>query len=204
MVREPRHAGGAWGGRRDGGGSAESGPWGSGQGNAGAGAGADDGDGMDGVQDQSMGTDNWWDTPAHRWGEGARWQPCGHGKWSRSSWADQLEREHDERDGDDEGDCQPAAARRRLDDKGAGQQREGVPQPQQHTQQQAGATGAHTDSSDPEEQKRLHNARLNSIISMAVDAGVTPLTQCGEDLHLLDPHQLDAWVAENLPAALLC
>ncbi len=198
--------GGAWGGRRDGEGCADVWPRGGGRGSAATGADADDGDDMDGVQDQYMGTDNWWDIPAHRWGGGARWQPCGHGKWSRASWADQLEREHDGLDDDDDGDCQPAAARRRLDGDSAGQHKEGAPptQPQQHAQAQASAARARASDGDPEEQKRLHSARLDAIIAMAVDTGVTPLTQSGEDLHLLDPHQLDAWVAENLPTALLC
>ncbi len=39
---------------------------------------------------------------------------------------------------------------------------------------------------------------------MAVEAGVTPLTKCGEDLIMLGPSQLEEWVAEHLPAALLC
>ncbi len=151
-----------------------------------------------------METDNWWDAPAHRWSEGARWQPCGHGKWSRSSWADQLEREHDERGDDDEDDGQPAAARRRLEDRGNGHQGEGTPQTPQRTPHQGGAAAAQAGDGDQEEQKRLYSARLNTIISMAVDAGVNPLTKDGEDLQLLDPRQLDEWVAANLPSALLC
>ncbi len=144
--------------------------------------------------DQSMGTGDWWDAPARRWGEGTRWQPSGHGKWRRASWADQSE---GELCGAEEEDGPPAAARRRLGDadteQGGDAARDG------DAAASAGAQGE-----DPEARKRQHAQRLNQIISMAVDAGVTPLTKHGEDLQLLDPHQLDAWVSENLPGALLC
>ncbi len=192
----------AWGGRRGGCDDDGGEPRADGQRSAGVDMGMD---GDEGAQDQSMGTDDWWDAPAHRWPESSRWQSYGHGKWTRSSWADQLEHERGGHgDEDDEGDGQPAAARRRLEDRGVAQPKEGMPQPPQHGPKQVGASGSHAGSIDQEEQKRLHNERLNAIISMAVDAGVNPLTQSGEELQLLDPHQLDAWVAENLPSALLC
>ncbi len=57
---------------------------------------------------------------------------------------------------------------------------------------------------DADVRKRQHGERVNHIITMAVDAGINPLTPNGEELHMLDPHQLDAWVAEHFPAALLC
>ncbi len=196
--------GGAWGGRRGGERCDYGGQRAHGRGDTGAHADDDSGDDMEGGQDHPMETDDWWGTPAHRWSEGARWQPCGHGKWSRSSWADQLEREHDGRGDDDEDDGQPAAARRRLEDRGSGHQGEGAPQAPQRTPHQGGAAAAQAGDGDQEEQKRLYSARLNTIISMAVDAGVNPLTKDGEDLQLLDPRQLDEWVAANLPSALLC
>ncbi len=37
---------------------------------------------------------------------------------------------------------------------------------------------------------------------MAIDAGVSPITPQGEELCMLDPQRLDAWVAEFFPAAL--
>ncbi len=155
---------------------------------------ADDGHDDAHAHDQSMGTGDWWDVPARRWGDGPRWQPSGHGKWRRASWAEQSE---GELHGGDEEDDQPAAARRRLGDadggRGSDTARDG----------EADAP-AGTQAEDPETQKRLHVERLNRIITMAVEAGVTPLTKHGEDLRLLDPHQLDAWVAECLPSALLC
>ncbi len=161
----------------------------------GQGSWGDGDDDRDGARDQSMGTGEWWDAPTHRWGEASRWQPSGHGKWRRASWAEQTEEElHGP---EEEEDGPPAAARRRLGAAPAEQRgeaaRDGTP---------AAVATAQVD--DPEAAKRRHAQRLDQIIQMAVDAGVTPLSQQGEDLQLLDPHQLDAWVAENLPSALLC
>ncbi len=48
----------------------------------------------DGGQDEAMDTDDWWGGPPRRWQASTRWQARGHGQWSRSSWADQLEEEH--------------------------------------------------------------------------------------------------------------
>ncbi len=131
---------------------------------------------------QPMDTDDWWGMPARRWGGTTRWEANGHGKWTRSSWADQLEDEGD--DDDDGGDEQRPTARRRVGPAASEQ-----------------ATG---DACDPEEQRRRHEARVERITVMAIDAGVSPLTADGEELRLLDQPRLDAWIAEFLPAALLC
>ncbi len=164
--------------------------------------------------DQSMGTGEWWDCPAHRWPEAPRWRARGYGQWTKASWADQLEEEQDvaeDRDG------QPPAARRRLDAAGGDQATKDVhgpeqarPTPQLQAPQGAeaqrgapGAAGGGTDRGDPEEAARRHRARINRVVEMAVEAGVTPLTKHGEELLVLDPAQLEAWVAECLPAALL-
>ncbi len=149
-------------------------------------------------QDQSMGTGDWWDGPTRRWSAGARWQACGHGQWARASWADQLEEEHGE-PGDEE--LQPPPARRRLEPAGAESAAQGV---QQRAQQAQQGQQPPTAEDDADERKRRHGEKVNQIVSMAIDAGVSPVTASGEDLQLLDPHQLDAWVAEFLPAALLC
>ncbi len=147
--------------------------------------------------DQPMETEDWWGQPAHRWGSATRWRANGHGQWARASWADQLEAEMD---GEGDGDGQPPAARRRLDAAGGDQatkdaQGQGHQQQPPHQQQQP--------QEDPEEARRRHQARINRIVAMAVESGVTPLTKGGEELVMLDPTQLEAWVAECLPAALL-
>ncbi len=91
----------------------------------------------------------------------------------------------------------PPAARRRLGDAGA-EQGDGA------AQGKGTEAAAGTQEEDPEARKRQHAQRLEQIITMAINAGVNPLTAGGEDLRLLDPHQLDEWVAANLPSALLC
>ncbi len=165
-------------------------------------------DGDDETRDQSMGTGDWWDEPTRRWGGTARWQTNGHGQWSKASWADQLEEEQGTaRDGD----SQPPAARRRLDAAGGDQAtKESQAQEQQQQHQQQPATQSSTAAGQGgapageglEEQRRRHSERISRIMHMAVDAGVTPITKRGEDLVVLDPAQLEAWVAEHLPAAL--
>ncbi len=132
---------------------------------------------------QPMDTDDWWGAPARRWGGAAsRWEESGHGKWTRASWADQLEEEGEDADGD-EGDRRPTARRR------VGPAANEQP------------TG---EACDPEEQRRRLEARIEQITNMAIDAGVSPLTAQGEELRVLDQQRLEAWVAEFLPAALLC
>ncbi len=161
-----------------------------------------DGDG----DDQPMGTGEWWDAPPRRWQAGsAKWEPQGHGKWARGrgSWADQLEAEHEGTDGAEE---QPAATRRRLDDDGAARGSvDGGQQQRPHEQQQQQVPeGGPVGELDMERQKQLHAQRVERIINMAIDAGVNPVMDDGEEIRMLDPHQLDAWVAAKLPAALLC
>ncbi len=157
--------------------------------------------------DQPMDTEDWWGAPARRWGS-ARWQANGHGQWSKASWADQLE---DEQGAVDDDDGQPPTARRRLDAAGSDQaakeaQHQGQQQSQQPAQQRGEATGSGGEpaGADQDELRRQHNARVGRIVEMAVAAGVTPLTKGGEDLIMLGPSQLDAWIAECLPSALLC
>ncbi len=158
--------------------------------------------------DQSMGTGDWWDAPQRRWKAGARWQACGHGQWARSSWADQLE---DERQGTGDDGGPPPPARRRLapcetgHDTCGEQHQPSLHSPAQPQHQQTGqGVAATSPEADPEVQKRLQCERVEHIISMAINAGVNPVTPSGDDLRLLDPHSLDAWVAEHFPEALLC
>jgi hypothetical protein len=156
-------------------------------------------DGCGATQGYQADATDWWGGPARRWGSGARWQECGHGDWRRASWADQMEVEHDEAG---EADLQPAPARRRLEpistDMGTHSAQPAQRQEQQEPQQQPPA------GDDASERKRRHEARVSQIVAMAIDSGVNPLTADGEELQLLDPPRLDAWVSEHLPAALLC
>ncbi len=156
----------------------------------------------DGTGDEAMGTDQWWDTPTRRWGAAAKWQPNGYGQWSRASWADHLEAEMED---DQDGDGQPPTVRRRLGGQGSGdeqQQSSAPPQPPRPAAPQAASAGGPSD--DPHERQRKHQARINHIIALAVESGVTPLTSSGEELVMLGPEQLEEWVASCLPSALLC
>ncbi len=145
--------------------------------------------GREGGGGDDMDTDDWWGGGGPSWGGAARWQECGHGKWARSagSWADSWEQEHD-RTVDDP--AQPPAARRRLE-------------PAPATPQVAGGNATAPSPVDEaaliEQRKRQHSTRLEGIVLAAIDAGIQPLTEMGEELHVLDPHQLDAWVAERFP-----
>ncbi len=156
-----------------------------------------------GGQDQDMGSGEWWDSPSRRWGGASRWHASGHGKWSRASWADQLE---EEGDGAGEGTEPPPAARRRLDATDTRQETGGDSQQQQPRPPQPATAGGRVEDAsgrDPAEASRRHAERVNSIVTQAIEAGVTPLTAKGEELIMLDATQLEAWVAECLPAALL-
>ncbi len=136
-------------------------------------------------EDQCMGTEHWWDSaPAHSWGPAARWQECSHGKWARASWAESWEREQEDHD---HAAGQPAAARRRLEDAPA-------------ATADGGAAKAADEQAEAAERKRQYEKRVHALIAAAIDAGIQPLTAEGEELHLLDPHRLDEWVAANFPA----
>ncbi len=156
--------------------------------------------------DQPMDTSEWWDAPPRRWQGATRWQASGHGQWARASWADQME-EDDGESGDDTNP--PPPARRRLEPVGAASAGDGGQQLSQPTQLQrqqlpaGGPAAADATQADPESQKRMHAERVNRIVTMAIDAGINPLTPQGEELQFLDPQQLEAWVAEHFPAALL-
>ncbi len=169
-------------------------------------------------EDNPMETDELGDSPTRRWGGPARWQACGHGQWARGSWADQLEAERGGQGDAMEEDGQPPAARRRLETADGEQARVASIQQQQQQQQQqpqqlphaaqptgGSATGSGpADGGDPERRTRRLSDRLDHIVTMAVQAGVTPLTRRGEELHKISEAQLEEWVAECLPAALLC
>ncbi len=136
------------------------------------------------------GHDGWWSSGygGSGWGTGTRWEACGHGKYSRTNWADSWEMELEQPSGDE---GQPAAARRRLEPRA--------------TEEASGESGNGTDggggAADADAQRKQHEARVDRIMQAAIDAGVQPITNGGEDLRTLDPHQLNAWVAEHLQNA---
>ncbi len=148
----------------------------------------DDGWGGRDDADQPMGSGEWWDAPRSDWEAGVRWQSCGHSKWTRSraTWADCWE---DERAQEQEDAEQPAAARRRLEPS----------KPPQGTNADGAGGGAAAVPAQATQQLQQEEY-VQRVIAAAIAVGVQPLTAAGEDLRLLDAHQLAAWAAENLPA----
>ncbi len=139
--------------------------------------------------DQPMGSGEWWDEP--HWRSRARWQPSGYGQWTRSSWADSWEEENQ---GD--GDAEQGAAKHRRTQGPA-------PAPAKGGAEPAAASGAMA-SGEPEASAaaklHLHNERVAATVSRAIELGIQPLSDQGEELQLLTPGQLDEWIAAKLPS----
>ncbi len=126
-----------------------------------------------------MGSGSWWETGTWMHHQ-PRWHECGHGKWAKSSWADAWEYEHG-----DGGDAEARAVE---------------PTPK-HRRQGEGTTGeppSGAGAAAGTEASRQLAERAEAITLQAIDAGVQPLTADGDELHVLDANQLDAWVAEHL------
>ncbi len=146
---------------------------------------------LDPAQDQSMGGGEWWDDP--HWKSRTKWTSSGYGQWSRTSWADSWE---EERQQDGEEATQGAAKHRRKLGQSA-------------TSTSAEADGTAAASSVPSGEAeaaaaarlRQYNERVSAIVSTAIDRGIQPITDEGEELHVLTPAQLDEWVAAKLPSA---
>ncbi len=138
-------------------------------------------------QDQAMGTGYWWEDPGEQWQQTVRWEPRGHSKWQRSSWADSWEQEREEEAASED---PPAAVRRRLDPSVAAPA-EGV----------GGAppTPPVDEAAEAAARRQQHAKRVAQVVQRAIDKGVQPITESGEELQLLDPQQLAAWVDEKLP-----
>ncbi len=167
---------------------------------------------VDACGDQDMGTGNWWES-CHWRSQQPHWEEDGYGKWRRQDWADAWEAEQQQRPpqqqhqpprppqqpqreahGDDDNGA-PSAKYRRQD--------EGVqPAPPTPTPAELAAAAASSACAEAArtaaEARRVHAERVATVVARAIDMGVQPLTQCGEELHMLDGDQLAAWVAENL------
>ncbi len=153
---------------------------------------------LDPSMDQDMdGEGQQWDQwEQAQWG-GPKWRESGHGRWARSSWADEWEQEHCEAQAGDGGDERPNKQRRQDEPSGQSQTVEpaGAGAPVAAAPPQAGPTEAQKAA----EAARQHAELLAAIIMRAIDSGIQPITESGVDLQLLDVHQLMAWAAEHLP-----
>ncbi len=156
----------------------------------------------DSGDDDTMGVQEWsqWGRDGWNADAGAKWQPCGHGKWQRSSWADAWEseqqRDHDAPLSREDEAGEPCRKNRRLVDDGGGDAQAQAP-PKQGGAGSADGTGAAASATADAERTRTE--MLSCIVARAMAVGVQPVTSTGEDLHLLGVDQLAAWAAENLP-----
>ncbi len=157
----------------------------------------------DSGDDDTMGVHEW-----SRWGRdgwnadaGAKWQPCGHGKWQRSSWADAWESEQQGDHGAPlsrgEEAGEPSRKNRRLVGDGGGDAQAQAPTEQGGV---GSADGAGAAAAAAAEADRTRSEMLSCIVARAIACGVQPVTPTGEDIQLLGTDQLAAWAAENLPS----
>ncbi len=142
----------------------------------------------DAAQDQTMGSGEWWDEP--RWNARTKWSPSGYGQWTRTSWADSWEEER--RDEDEAG--QGAAKHRRTSEPAM------APATAAAESSAVGnvAAGRETELAAAA-RLRQYNERVDAIIARAIELGIQPLTEDGEDLKVISPAQLDEWVAAKIP-----
>ncbi len=145
--------------------------------------------------DQDMGSGNWWETGDWQQHQQRRWRTYGHGKWHKTDWADAWE---EERRGNEDGGAQEPAAKHRRQDHGGGTDAMGEAEAAPAAAAAAMAEAARANA----EAQRCHAEKVAAIVNQAIDAGVQPITQAGEELHMLDANQLAAWVAEHLQHAI--
>ncbi len=131
--------------------------------------------------------EEWRPWEGNHWTATPQWQQRGYGRWSRGSWADQWEDEHGDYIAD-----QPQAKHRRHDESNEQQQAadeaaQAAAQQQLQLQQQQQAAAA-----------QQYAAHIAAVVARAIDAGVQPLTDDGQDLCVLDAQRLAAWVATHL------
>ncbi len=162
--------------------------------------------------DQDMGSGCWWEGDPWK-AKHHHWTEDGYGKWRRQSWADAWETEHQQQppqqqqqptrhqaqpqreyDGDEDSGA-PSAKYRRQE----GHVQPAPPTPTPAELAAAAASNACAEAARATaEARRAHAERVAMVVARAIDMGVQPLTQDGEELHMLDADQLAAWTAENL------
>ncbi len=143
----------------------------------------------DDAHDQPMGSGEWWDEP--HWRTRTRWQPSGYGQWTRSSWADSWEEENQ-----GGGDADQGAAKHRRTQGPAPAPANGDAEPAVAS---GAATSGESEAAAAAARLRQYNQRVEAIVSRAIELGIQPLTDEGEELQVLTPGQLDEWVAAKMP-----
>ncbi len=143
------------------------------------------------------GSQQWQEWHQPSWAGARRWREEGHGQWTRTSWADAWEQEQGA-DAEMEEQSEPQCKHRRQGS--AACDGEGAAVAGSGGQTAAGqAVQATPQQQSAREGDRQHAEMLSNIVAAALSAGVQPVTSSGDELQLLDSHQLAAWAAENLP-----
>ncbi len=170
------------------------------------------------AQQQGDGWGSWGQAQWHA----TQWRADQYGKWHRSSWADQWEAEHGQAEGwgasQREGPPQGGARRGGGEhDSESGEPRNKLRR--QATGRAASADGAAAPSGGGEAAPRAQGvadaaaagqsttgpagstafeAQVAEVVQRAIEKGVQPITEDGNDLITLSPTLLARWVAENL------
>ncbi len=164
--------------------------------------------------------DAWSDWGQERW-DTAHWRADQHGKWHRSSWADQWEAEHGQAAGwgsvpqmgsaqgarrgggehDDESGEPNAKHRRQASGRTTAAEGTSAPTAGEGVAaaaQAATAAAAAGDQSTGPPGAAAFATQVAEVVNRAISMGVQPLTDEGHDLITLSPALLARWVSEHL------
>ncbi len=152
----------------------------------------------------------WGDWGHDRWST-AHWRADQHGKWHRSSWADQWEAEHGQPAGWSSAPTTGSAQGARRG--GAEHDDESGEPNAKHRRQTVGHTAAAEGASTPAAGDGVaaaahttaaaaaagdYAAQVAEVVNRAIDMGIQPLTSEGHDLITLSPALLARWVSEHI------
>jgi hypothetical protein len=160
------------------------------------------------------------------WGQAqwqtSQWRTDPHGRWFRSSWADQWEAEHGQAAGWSAGPQSATAQGGARRSGGEHDVESGEPSAKHRRQvmgHTANADGATADTADCEVATRTQataaaattaplptgpagaaafGAQVAEIVEQAIGLGAQPVTEDGSDLITLSPAQLARWASDNL------
>ncbi len=182
-----------------------------------------DGTAHAGVGQEAGGWSRWGDD---RW-HAPHWHADRHGRWHRESWADHWEAERQQSPGwgsgqqadaaqgtrrvggsHDDSSGEPSAKQRRQHDTDRAMEPEGGTSANAGTGASAGAqvtvapaaTTAGTESAGTDA-ATAYARQVTDVVNRAIDMGIQPLTEEGEELITLTPEQLSRWVETRLASS---
>ncbi len=135
-----------------------------------------------------------WGHAASAWASGMRWAEYGHGKWTRTSWADAWEEQQASSE-------QPEGPQQKFRRMGAAEVGVEAQAAAAAATDAAAATGAAERPSADEAAaaaEQQHRQQVARVVEAAIEQGVQPLTPYGQELLVLDPAGLARWVDEHL------